>query len=117
MKNQTDLVERLHMAEFIPVNSTYMKSIQKRYFQSWTGLIVQLVNTYLPNILFTVIGHIDHARKNMRSTKPVDKEDTEDATIRNNGEVTNLAFTGIEMKGHTRDDIYGSNRALISYVN
>ena len=52
----------------------------------------------------------------MSSKKRLDKEETEDAIIRNTGKITNLALTGIEMRGHTRGDIYGSNMALTSDV-
>ena len=66
MKNQTDLVKYLHVAVFRPVHSTWTREIQKWYFQTWTGLTVQLVTKYLPNSVATEKGHMDQARENIR---------------------------------------------------
>ena len=85
MANQTYLVKYLHAAAFIPVKSTWIKYIQKGYFQSWQGLTVQRVNNYIPNSVAKTRGQIDQVQKNMRSKKLLDKEDTEYATIINEG--------------------------------
>ena len=43
--------------------------------KSWSGLNVQLVNRYLPNIDATSKGLIYQVRENMWSTNPIDEED------------------------------------------
>ena len=51
------------MAAFSPVKSTWIREIQKAYFQSWPGLTVELVKKYTPNSMDTEKGHIHQMRQ------------------------------------------------------
>ena len=53
MRNQKYLAKYLHEKAFVPVKSTWIRTIQKLYFQSWPRLTVQIINKYLPNIVAT----------------------------------------------------------------
>ena len=52
-------------------------------------------STRLYQIVWTQKKYIDQVRKYMRSTKQLDKEDTDYASIINTSEVTNLEFVGV----------------------
>ena len=62
--NLTELVKYLHVTAFILFKLTWIYSNQKGYFQSCTGLTVQLVKN-IPNIVAIAKGHIDQV-KNIR---------------------------------------------------
>ena len=81
MSNQKYLVKYLHEASLIPVKSTWIRVIQKGYFQSWTGLTVQLVkNVYL--IMWPQKMTHKPNEKNIESTKPIYEGDPEETAIK-----------------------------------
>ena len=105
----------LHAAAFIPVKSTWIKNIHKRYFQSCPGITVKLVNKYLWNSVSTARGHIDQIRENMQSAKTQEKEDTDDAKISDS--VFFLIWIVWNRKvGHTKLDIHRPNLTLPSHI-
>ena len=66
-----DLARYLHASCFLPVNSTWKQAIKKKHFQSWPGLIPQLVHKHLPLSTATVRGHLHKQRQKLQSTKYV----------------------------------------------
>jgi hypothetical protein len=53
-----------------PVKSTWLKAIKAGNFVSWPLLTEQNVSKYYPDTAETQKGHMNQARKNVRSTKP-----------------------------------------------
>jgi hypothetical protein len=43
------LIKFLHSTAFSPVESTWLKAINKGFFQSWPGIIIIAVHTYFPS--------------------------------------------------------------------
>ena len=70
-KNATtqNMILFLYYAAFSPAVSTLIKAINKGFFQSWPGFTSTAVRTYVKNLEATSKGHLDHVRKNIRSTK------------------------------------------------
>eukprot|EP00957_Ditylum_brightwellii_P125211 9544748-Ditylum_brightwellii.AAC.1 len=65
-----DLVQYFHAASFSPVLSTWCKAVCRGYFTTLPGLTEKLVQKNLHKSNATVKGHLNQARKNVRSTKP-----------------------------------------------
>jgi hypothetical protein len=58
-----ELIQFLHAAAFSPVPSTWIKAIQRDFFQSWPGLTTEAVHKHLPKSMATTKGHMDQTRK------------------------------------------------------
>eukprot|EP00978_Attheya_sp_CCMP212_P016489 scaffold43259_cov66-Attheya_sp.AAC.2 len=93
-------MQYLHAAAFSPVASTWKKAITKGYFRSWPGLTVENVRKHLPKSDATIKGHLDHTRKNIRSTqvpiKDIKDENNDIPTQEPSTEQTNMMFLAIE---------------------
>ena len=70
-KNTTsqNLILFLYYAAFSPAISTLIKAVKKGFFTTWPGFTVQAIKKYVANEPTTSKGHLDHVRKNLRSTK------------------------------------------------
>ena len=53
-KSKQELTLFYHAACFIPTKRTFVDSIKRNAFASWPGLIVKLVNKYLPRTEATI---------------------------------------------------------------
>lgn len=66
---QKELIECLHACCFSPPKSTFLKAIKNQHFTTWPGLTAETVNKHLQEPIATAKGHLNRARKNLRSTK------------------------------------------------
>ncbi len=90
--------------------STWIKAIQKGFFQSWPGLTSEAVHKHLEASEATAKGHLDQTRKNIRSTRtttnhpePLDVDPTQET----NNEATDFLFATIEDTGRIYTDQTG----------
>ena len=65
----SELLAFLHAAAYSPVKSTWMKAINKGFFNTWPGLNQQNVRKYLEKSIASEKGHMDEERAGTRSTK------------------------------------------------
>ena len=63
-------IKWMHAVCGYPVKSTWLKAIKAGNFQGWPLLNQRNVNKYYPDTAETPKGHLNQARKNVRSTKP-----------------------------------------------
>ena len=70
IKINAELVQYLHWCAFSMVVHTWTKSIDARYFATWSGLTSKLVRKHLPKLLATAKGYLKQDRQNIESTKP-----------------------------------------------
>jgi hypothetical protein len=68
-KNQTDLINYLHAACFIPVKSTWITAIKNGILTSWTGLNEHAVENHLSKYTSTTKCHLNQQSQNARTTK------------------------------------------------
>ena len=59
----------LYLSAFSPAISTLTKAIQNEFFNLWPGLTVDAINKYVANMPRVSAGRMNHAHKNVRSTK------------------------------------------------
>ena len=98
-------MQYLHAAAFSPVTSTWLKAIERGFFQSWPVLNAKTVRNYLPKSPATSKGYLDQTRKNARSTNPkTDDEDDDEPTPEPNNNETELVFATIEAIGKVYTD-------------
>ena len=62
------LSQYFHAAAFNPVKSTLIAAINNDHFTSWPDLYAGLISKHLPQYSFTVKGHLDQEKNNIRST-------------------------------------------------
>ena len=86
-----------------PAPSTLIKAIKNKFFQSWPGLTVDMVNKYVLDSDASLKGHMDRIRKNLRSTK---NNQDEDLIIRQEAK-SHTAFATIETTGRVYTDQTG----------
>ena len=60
-------IKYLHASEFIPVQGTWARAVNRGYFNTWPGLTAKDINK-MPEAEATIKGHIVHIRKKSRST-------------------------------------------------
>ena len=101
-----DLIKFLHATAFSPVPSTWIKAIQRGFFQSWPGLTTAAVRKHLPKSEATTKGHLDQTRKNLRSTKITEEPETDPIQEPNN-QPTQQLFATIESTGKIYTDQTG----------
>ena len=63
------LAQYFHAAVFSPVKSTFISAINNGHFTSWPGLSASLISKHLPQSPFTVKGHLNQEKNNLRSTQ------------------------------------------------
>ena len=66
---ERELAQYFHAAAFIPVKSTFIAAINNGHFTSWRGMYASLISKNLPQSPFTVKGHLDQEKNNLRSTQ------------------------------------------------
>jgi hypothetical protein len=66
-----DIVAFHHAALFSPALSTLTTALLKGFIPPLPGLTVALLRKYSPNLEATAMGHMDNIKKNVRSTKKV----------------------------------------------
>ena len=69
-KRQThsDIAEYLHTTCYGPVQSTFLKAIEKGFFKSWPALTKKLFTKHLPPVMATAKGHLMQTRQHLQST-------------------------------------------------
>jgi hypothetical protein len=96
------LIKFMHAMAFSPVETTWVKAINKGFFQSWPGITATAVHKYFPKSTATTKGHMDQTRKNTRSTQPLtehpptDTNTEQDPEEETDNEITNLLFATID---------------------
>lgn len=65
----SEVIQFMHAALGSPAQSTLLQAIHAGRLTTWPGLTVENVRKHLPKSTATVKGHLDHIRKNIRSTK------------------------------------------------
>ena len=63
-------IKWMHAVCGYPVKSTWLKAIKAGNFMGWPLLTTENVKKYYPETVETPKGHMNQARKNVRSTKP-----------------------------------------------
>ena len=71
MTTKSDLLQYLHRSAWSLLTSTWIKAIERGYYESWPGLTTELVRKHLPKIIHIAKGHIHQEHKNLRSTKQI----------------------------------------------
>jgi hypothetical protein len=66
-------IKFMHASVFSPTTATWTQAIDAGNFQTWPGLSSAAVRKLLPKSMATAMGHTDQQRKNVRSTKPLNK--------------------------------------------
>ena len=80
-ETRKNLARYLHAACFSPVKSTWEKAIDNKKIVTWPGLTSSLIRHHLSLSPATVQGHLHSQRKNLQSTKPPTKlESNKDVT-------------------------------------
>ena len=69
-----------HASCWSPTQYGWVKEITKNFFTSWTGLSSDLVLKYLNKTQATILGHIQHPRKYLRSTQKSNSKKTRTRT-------------------------------------
>jgi hypothetical protein len=64
------LIQYYYAACFSPVQSTWIKAIQRGAFKSWPGLTVEAVWKHFTKAVSTTLGHMHQTPQGIRSTKP-----------------------------------------------
>jgi len=68
------LVAFAHAALFSPTLSTLERALQDGYLTNFPGLTARSLRKHPPHSYPMIKGHLDHVRKNQRSTKPKPRE-------------------------------------------
>jgi hypothetical protein len=80
-KSIQDTITYLHAFCFIPVQDTWLKSIQNGHFTTWPSLTVDNVRKYLPKYDTMVKGHMNQIHQHIRSTQPAVTETTPESDL------------------------------------
>ena len=75
-------IKWMHAVCGYPVKSTWLKAIKTGNFVGWPLLTEQNVKKYYPETTETAKGHLNQARKNVRSTKPKPLEELHSNQLR-----------------------------------
>jgi hypothetical protein len=106
-----DAIKYLHAATGSPVPSTFIKAIKAGNFTTWPTLTAENVNKYLEKSEAAVKGHLNQTRKNVRSTKPKKRHNTQEDAQDYEPHITertNVVYTAIHtINGHTYTDLTG----------
>jgi hypothetical protein len=112
------LIQYYHAACFSPVQSTWIKAIQRGAFKSWPGLTVDAVRKHFTKAVSTTLGHMHQTRQGIRSTKPR-SDDTQSPTIQEDR--TNMVYLAIidpkDPSGNIYTDLCGRFPILSSQGN
>ena len=68
-KSKKTLVEYHNASCWSPTHSGWGKEISKKFFTSWPGLSMELVQKHLKKKKSTILGHLHQPRKGLRSTQ------------------------------------------------
>jgi hypothetical protein len=76
--NREKLIRFLHAACGSPTVNSFIQAINKGYLSTWPQLSGKHVKQYLRAPTATILGHLDHQRKNKLSTKKIIQTSTEE---------------------------------------
>jgi hypothetical protein len=103
------LVNYLHKAMFSCTKSAIIHAVKKGHLATWPELTEEAVNKHLKLIPATAMGHMNHKRQNIRSTKEkVLESEDEDITPTGSGEKTHLVFSVVLDQGQIYTDLTGT---------
>jgi hypothetical protein len=106
-----DVIHYLHAAAGSPVPLTFIREIKTGNFTTWPTLTPEHVTKYLEKSEATVKGHLNQTRKNVRSTKPKKKPDTQEEIQDYEPHITkrtNVVYAAIhDIEGHAYTDLTG----------
>ena len=68
------MVKYFYAADGYPVRSTLIKAIKAGNYESWPGLTYNDAGRYCPSADETIKGHMVQTRRDVRSTKPKERE-------------------------------------------
>jgi hypothetical protein len=115
--NQKDLINYLHAACFSPVKSTWITAIKNGHFTSWPGLTEQAFEKHLSKSTSTTKGHLNHQRKNARTTQVKDPKVTVTEPELDHGIKTQFVYAATIDAGQIYTDQTGRSLVVLSKGN
>ena len=109
-KNVREMTRFMFAALGSPSLSTLHKAIRKGYLKSWPGLTTTNVTQHIQFNDATMKGHLDHVRKNLRSTTTTNTECKEIEAEHK----THFAFAAVKEIGKNHTDQTGAFPVLSS---
>ena len=111
-----DTLQFLHQALFSPTKSTLLKAIKNGNLATWPMMTADNISKHLPQSEATSIGHMDQKRKNIRSTKPQEPDDSQTPN-EDDGKRTQFVYTAIVDAQQPTGQIYTDQTGQLPVIS